>query len=888
MIFRCSMNKKSECLLLLILLTFLTIAARQALPSDSSYLNLPNCPRQSFTINDNWKFKYFQTNMEDVNFINANDSSWSYVNIPHTWNREDAFDDNCEYRRGYGWYSKTFFLANHPKDMKIFLHFEGANQVTHVFINGNHVGKHIGGYTAFTFDITSYLKFDGKDNANHIMIKVDNLFNENVPPLSADFTFYGGIYRDIWLIATNPLHITLNDRGSNGIFVNTEEVNQNKARVKIRGSIVNDSHESKEVTIINTIVDWDGSNAIELKKRMTIASGTESSFEQLSQNIKNLQLWSPETPYLYKVYTKIYDNGELVDQVENPLGFRWFSFDAKNGFSLNGKPYTLYGTNRHQDFEGMGNALPNWVHENDLKIIKENGFNLLRLAHYPQDPVVLKSADKLGLIIWEEIPIVNYVTRSEEFKYNCQEMLKEMIHQHYNHPSIIMWGYMNEVFLHDVDGNREKKYPADYVTWTINLAKSLEQIVRDEDPYRTSVMALHQSDIYNASQIGMIPEVVGYNLYPGWYSNDFLDFGEFIDKEHNKYPARPIVVSEYGAGSDERLHSLKPKRFDFTVEYQQLYHESYFQQIIARPYLNGTALWNQFDFGSATRGDSKPTINQKGIYTFDRKPKDIAYYYKAQLCKAPVIRIASHECLIRTEDNGTRKQSLKIYSNLREIELYLNGKSLGVKSVDTSKILEWEIEFEFGNNTLEARGKYNDIEYSDRVEILFKALPATLRNASSSFDELAVNVGATNQYIDEGGCVWESDRPYANDGWGFIGGDARNYGKSEAILNTDEDPVYQTFREGLQAYCFDVPGGDYEIELRFVEYSIKNSGERVFDVQFNNKILFENLDLVKQFGYLHAGSRIFIVHIDQKQGLEIRFDSKLGKTVLSGIRIKKY
>jgi len=845
--------------------------------------------RTSCTINESWRFKFFQHDIPRAEILNCDRDTWASVTIPHTWNINEALDDTSGYRRGTGWYFKRLFLNDDLKDKIILLHFEGANQVTDVYVNGQKAGWHIGGYTAFTFDITDHLVFDGVHNLNMIAVKTDNRFNKNIPPLSADFTFYGGIYRDVRLIAMNPVHITKTNHGSSGIFISTPEVSPNKAKVTIRGSITNETSKLKKIKLINTIVDSSGLIIQKIEETITIQPKTQQSFNQTGNYILSPKLWSPEHPYLYSVYTQVIEGDQIVDIIKNPLGFRWFSFHPQTGFHLNGKQYRLIGTNRHQDHEGLGNALPNGIHEKDLKIIKNNGFNFLRLAHYPQDPAVLAAADKLGLILWEEIPIVNYVTCSDTFQHNCEHMLREMIRQHFNHPSVFLWGYMNEIFLHDVSGKREKNFPDDYVEWTVKLAQTLDALLHKEDPHRTSVMAIHQSSIYNESKIAMIPQTLGYNLYPGWYGGDFPGFGDFLDKEHETFPERRMIVSEYGAGSDDRLHSVNPERFDFTVEYQQRYHESYLLQILARPYLCATAIWAQFDFGSAGRGDSRPKINQKGIYYFDRSPKDVAWYYKAVLSNDTVLRIASHEWKNRTIDcftdnEAARDWAVKVYTNLTAVELFLNGKSLDKKEGNGAHILTWNVPLPNGLNVLEARGIKDGVRYSDRIEMKVQLVPSLLND---EFSEIAVNVGATCQFTDNSGRVWIEDRPYSTGNWGYIGGEKRKYGKSKGILGTSEDPLYQTMRDGIQSYRFDIPDGEYEVDLRMVENVYKHADKRRVDVRINDLRAFRDLDMAHQYGYLQAAGGKFLIQVNSGQGIEIKFQAQIGKAVLSAIRIKK-
>lgn len=842
--------------------------------------NIHSNMRSSQTINSSWKFKYCAEKNSEPLPVEYDDSDWMTVNIPHTWNM-NYNSDTSSYRRGIGWYRKSLYLDNYLRGKSIFLHFEGANQIASIYVNGEHVGQHIGGYTGFTVDITKQVKFDNKDNLNIIAVKIDNRHNKNIPPLSADFTFYGGIYRDVWLTSVNPVHFDLMNMGSKGIFINTPHVSKNSAKVKVSGKIINSSNDGKNIEIVHRILDQNNKKVTVNKQNKFIKAKSQLTFDQEFTKIKDPELWSPDDPVLYKLQSEIYINDLLVDRLENNFGLRWFSFDPDRGFFLNGQQLKLIGTNRHQDRAGFGNALPNWAHKQDLKLIKENGFNFLRLAHYPQDPVVLETADKIGLIIWEEIPIVNYVTTSAEFKKNSKNMLSEMIRQHYNHPSVIMWGYMNEIFLHDVNGNRDKVYPEDYLEWTLDLANSLEDLLHKEDPYRISVMAIHHNDIYDEVGISKVPQVLGYNMYSGWYGGKFSSFGKNLDEHHEEFPDRCIMVSEYGAGSDERLNSLEPKRFDFTIEYQQLYHGSYIQQILDRDYLCGTAVWNQFDFGSDGRGDSKPKINQKGIFYYNREPKDISYLYKARLSEEPVIRIASRDFRERTARSGEEQlQPVKVYTNFNSIEFYLNGKLIGKKEVPENGIVHWQVNLETGENIVETVGYRNQRKYSDKLGINFQ----DYTELNHGFTEIAVNVGATNQFVDSGP-VWLADKKYTEQSWGFIGGKEEKY--KEAILGTDQEPLYQTFREGINHYKFDLPEGEYLVELCFVETSKENQEKRIFDIYINNRKVIDNMDLAKEFGYLRAVKRGFYTDTYDDAGLDIRFEEEIGKSILSGIKITK-
>ena len=855
-------------------------------PSNSeSSLTLDNTSRYRISLNNDWKFSLSQTDNSIKDIASISKNSWEKINLPHTWNINDCPTDTSSFLRGIGWYQKELMLLDNLKGKRLFLNFEGANQVSTIFINGKKAGSHIGGYTAFTVDITNYTKFG---TANIITVKVNNEYDKNIPPLSADYVFYGGIYRDVWLIATDPVHITLSDYGSKGVFISTPSVSKKVAVVEFEGTINNSSSKTREINIVNKIFDNAGNEISQVKSSITIKPNQQIKFKQTSKTINSPNLWSPKDPALYRVYTELYESNKLIDRVKNPLGFRYFSFDPKKGIFLNGEHLKLIGTNRHQDYEGLGNALPNRLHVEDLIDIKEAGFNFLRLAHYPQDPVVLETADSLGLIIWEEIPIVNYVTTSDEFKENSKHMLKEMIRQHYNHPSIIFWGYMNEVFLHDANGNRVKNhmyYPDDYLQWTVQLADELNDLAIKEDSSRLTTMAIHQDEIYDETGIANVPQTLGYNLYPGWYFGQMSSMGKFLDEEHEKYPSRKIILSEYGAGSDERIHSYQSEAFDFSTEFQQEYHENYFKQIVERPYLGVSAIWAQNDFRSDGRGDSKPRINQKGLQYYNRTHKDIYYFYKASLTEKPVLHIASKDWTIRSGDfsqESISNQTVKIYTNLDEIEVQLNNQSLGYFDNNGSNILYVNIPFRKGSNFILASGE----NITDKTLITLKENLNELKTFAPHM-ELAVNVGATNQFIDSSHLIWEEDQEYTHGSWGYLGGKNKTYSVAKPVLGSNNDPLYQTLRNEIKSYKFDVPKGDYEIELCFVENKYKKVGNRIMNISVNDLLIWKSIDLVKEFGYLQAANQKTKVKIESNQNLKIKFDAVKGETTLSGIRLKK-
>lgn len=849
--------------------------------------------RSRTRINLNAKWGFLPGDARGAERIGFDDSQWQAVDLPHTWNAEDTRDDAPGYRLGAGWYRKTLALDNRLKGKRLFLHFEGANQVANVFVNGRLVGQHKGGYTAFTLDITDFVIFNPADVKNVVAVRVDNSIDPDIPPApSADFNLYGGIYRDVWLVAADPVHIDPLDYGSPGIYIDTPKVSAESATVRVRGAIVNGMNQPRTIRVAQTVLDAAGRKVMSMESSAIVKPGAKTAFEHTSATIPRPRLWSPESPYLYTVLTELYDGQRLVDSVGNPLGFRWFSFDAAQGFFLNGKPYKLRGANRHQDYQGLGNAVPDGLHVKDLQLIKDMGLNWVLLAHYPQDPSILEAADRLGLLVWEEIPLLRQINTSSVFTENCQRMLTEMIRQHYNHPSVVMWCYMNEIFL-------RMSSEAGYAQKVAALAKSLEALARREDPGRLTAIALNRpytaDDPHETSGLLDIPQVVAWHMYFGWYYGQPDELGRFLDEQHRLHPRRKLLVSEYGADSDSRLHSLIPVRRDYTAEWAQAYHRSYVEQMEQRPYLGGYAIWSAFDFGSESRGEAEPHVNKKGVNTFDRQPKDVAYYYKARFSAEPVLHIATREWLTRTGANpetkptggkdGSVKQPVLVYTNLSEVELFINGVSLGTKPTATTREATWQVPFTNGVNTIEARGQFHSQNISDNVAVRFIRRASVLADPSVPFAELAVNVGSGAEYHDAGGVIWEADQPYTRGGWGHVGGNADRSNRN--ILGSPDDPLYQTFLHDIKEYRFDVPDGSYEVELRFVEHLHQKPGARVFSVLLNGKTVIENLDLFKSHGGMRAATQTVRTDAARGQGMTVQFKPGAGEPVLSAIRIRR-
>ena len=898
--------------------------------------------RLKYSINDNWQFTREDIPAAAVSTLN--DNNRQRVNLPHTWNKTDVMDDEPGYYRGIGWYSRTIDIPAEYTDKQITIYFEGANQETEVFVNGKSAGTHVGGYTRFSFDITPFVTMGAK---NLIAVKVNNRYNENIPPLTADFTFFGGIYRDVFLIITEKQHVSTTHYASEGVYITTPSVNEKQAKVEIKTLLTNASSQDKKLIVEHTVFHPDTKEVLSVKARANI---TKSSVHQANTQqlvIQQPALWSPESPSIYRVRTRILEEktGRVLDEVYQPLGLRWFEFTAEKGFILNGKPYKLIGTNRHQCYDGMGNALPDEIHVRDVKMLKEMGGNFLRVSHYPQDPVVMEMCDKLGIITSVEIPIVNAITENEEFSRNSIEMAREMVFQDYNRPSVLIWSYMNEVMLRPPFLNDSVRHSA-YLKSVGSLAERIEKQIRLDDPYRYTIIPFHGSfERYESAGLTRIPMIIGWNLYQGWYGNTFDGFGKFLDEVQAKLKGMPFMITEYGADVDPRLHSLEPVRFDYTQEWANLYHEVYFKAIMERTFVVGATIWNLNDFHSEDRGNAVPHINSKGIVSTTRQVKDTYLHYQALLRKEPVVNIGGRNWTIRGGNAGadnTCNQQVKVYSNLKKIELLLNGKSLGTQPT-TDAIAAFSVPFVNGENVLEAVGYAGDqhvpealglagaqhvLEATkhagaqpvrDMLRIDFRMIPATLADDQLPFvqdderlpfESLNVMLGSKRYFEEKDKTViWLPEKPYTPGSWGYSGG--KNYvkrtrhGQQPAsdlnILGTDIDPVFQTMRHGIEEFKLDVPDGEYTITLYFAELMSKTAkvlvynlgddaladdiDERIFSVEINDVPVIRNLNVVKEVGELTALSRKFIVNAQQGKGIQIKFIPVKDEPILNAIRV---
>ncbi|TWU27573.1 glycoside hydrolase family 2 TIM barrel-domain containing protein [Bythopirellula polymerisocia] len=858
--------------------------------------DISNPTRQTTLLNSDWRFELDGT-IEGQD-PNLDDSQWLPLRLPHTWNTEDSFDEDPGYRRNASWYRRNLVTPENLGDEHLYLRFEGVNQRAEVYVNGQLATHHVGGYTAFVCDITSLLN-PTPGASNLIAVRVDNSWDPDVPPIAKiNFTIYGGIYRNVHLLRVDPVHIAVNDFASPGVFIDTLLVTRKEACVRIRGLVENQDASSHDCTVINTILSPEGREVGSARTELTIPETGRSEFETTVGLQETPQLWSPDNAVLYRVKTEVLVEGIVRDLVTNDFGIRWFHFDPEQGFILNGEHLYLKGTNRHQDREGFGNALTDEQHREDLELIKQMGANFLRLGHYPQAPAVLDSADKLGLLLWEEIPVLTRISESDAFRQNSLHMLEEMIKQHFNHPSIIVWGSMNEIFLRNGDGTRSEPSEA-YSAKVSKLAHDLDARIRQLDPGRVSTMAFHDSRQYDKLSMLDIPQLVAFNRYFGWYGGGLSSFGRELDRQHQAGPERPLFISEYGAGSDRRLNSIDPQRMDFTNSYQQAFAEGHLRQIKERPYLSGAAWWNQFDFGNPYNQDTIPGINQKGLMYFDRTPKDTYYLFQANFSDEPVLHIASRDWPIRIaypspKSNDSAEppfeHAIKVYSNADSVELVVNGTSVGSRQPDDVCAATWKVPLQEGVNQIAAQAKFDEKIVSDEMEIESRGMPTNLAKEGDPFDALYVNVGSHVEFRDHKDHIWIPDQSYQSGGWGHVAGKPRELSaegsrKSVDVFNTDEDPLYQSFLVGINQYRFDLPDGRYRVTLKMNDYENSDPATRVFDIKVNNEPVVENLDLAMQADKQTALVTEHVVEVSEGKGLIVDFVPVAGEPVLSGISV---
>ena len=632
--------------------------------------------RQILNFNTKWAFS-----KEADSVPERMPERWYWVNLPHTWNAIDGQDGGNDLYRGTAFYAKELEKSELPEADLYYLELCGANSSASVYVNGRKLASHDGGYSTWRVNITDALKAK-----NLIVIEVDNSVNDTVYPQHADFTFYGGLYRNVNILAVSSSHFDLDYFGGPGIQV-TPEVTGTSANVNVEVFVTNRTDAQQ---IRYTIKDAEGNVVAE-----TTCADTAVSF-----TLENVHLWNGrKDPYLYTAEAVLEENGTDLDNVSARFGCRTFRIDPENGFILNGKEYPLRGVSRHQDRWGIGNALLPEHHEEDMDLICELGATTIRLAHYQHDQYFYDLCDERGMVVWAEIPYIS--THMPKGRENTISQMKELIVQNYNHPSIFVWGLSNEITM---GGESDEDLLENH--------RILNDLVHEMDKTRLTTIACLSTCSIDDPYI-QIPDVVSYNHYFGWYGGNTSMNGPWFDNFHERHPNIPIGCSEYGCEA-LNWHTSNPDQGDYTEEYQAYYHEELIKQLYTRKYLWATHVWNMFDFGADSRNEGGENgQNHKGLITFDRKyKKDSFYAYKAWLSEDPFVHICGKRYVDRVED----VTKVTVYSNQPEVELFANGVSLG-KQTSPEHFFYFEVPNSNGTTLTAIAGECKDESFLRKVEV---------------------------------------------------------------------------------------------------------------------------------------------------------------------------
>lgn len=618
--------------------------------------------------NDNWVLI-----RQDVGAQAAPHSAGEPVTLPHTWNAQDGQDGGGDYYRGTCWYVKRFSRPVTATDEQVWLEFRGAAMTAGVWLNGRRLARHEGGYSTFRVELTLALEAE-----NVLAVSVDNSPGRTVYPQKADFTFYGGLYRDVYLLTVPKAHFALDNHGGPGLRV-TPVLDGRRAELRLEAEV----EQADGKTVRFTVADGGTAEAV-------AADG----IARAVISMENVRLWDgTNDPYLYTACASL-DSGDMVSA---SFGCRTFAVDPRRGFLLNGRPYRLCGAARHQDRQGVGNALTPEMHEEDMALMREMGCSTVRLAHYQHDQYFYDLCDRYGMIVWAEIP---YITEHmPEGRDNTISQMTELILQNYNHLSIVCWGLSNEITAGGVTEDLVENH------------RVLNELCHRLDPGRLTTMA-HVFLLDPDDPLVTLPDVRSYNLYYGWYVGEPEQNDQWFDEFHRKHPDAAIGLSEYGADANPAYQSARPRKGDWSEGYQCLYHEHMIQMWLERPYIWAMHVWNMFDFGADGRDEGgKPGQNQKGLVTFDRRTKKDAFYlYKAYLSRQPFV----HICGGRYVDRPEAETEVKVYSNQPRVALYVDGKPFAEQ--EGEHIFRFRVPIT-GRHTIEARaGEHTSSIQVRRVE----------------------------------------------------------------------------------------------------------------------------------------------------------------------------
>ena len=674
--------------------------------------------RNIININENWQFI-----QEDVGLPTSYPTDWQTVDVPHSWNAVDGNDGNGSYDRGNYWYAKTFETPKQPlAGGRVFVEFMGVNSEATVYVNGTKVTYHEGGYSTFRADITEYCK---EDEENLLVVEVTNKANDYVYPQHADFTFYGGIYRDVNIISVPNAHFDLEYYGGPGIMVTPKPTECGGATFEIESWVKN---ADENFTVQYSIFDEEGE---EVGYAVRPADATKTTIF-----VPDANLWDFDEPYLYTVVAELQRRNETYDDLEVTVGVREFKCDPQEGFSINGVPTPLRGVSRHQDVMYLGNALTREEHFDDAYLIKELGANTIRLAHYQHSQDFYDACDELGFAIWAEIPFISVMSKNPAAHQNCIEQMKELIIQNYNHPSIMFWGVSNEILIGGISEQLVENH------------KELNALAKELDPTRLTTIA-HVSFTPVDGPMHYITDTESYNHYFGWYGGKMEDNGPWLDNFHEKHPNICLGVSEYGCEGIITYHGPEPKCKDYSEDYQAMYHEHMAKVLDERPWIWSSHVWNMFDFGCAARDEGGVAgRNNKGLITMDRKTKKDSYYiYKAYWNPEPMV----HLCGKRYAQRAGEEREIKIYTNQDSVTLYMNGEEVGTQA-PVDHIAIFTVNMKDGENIfLAVAGEVKDTMTIEKVEVEPEIYVLPGQDEGEG--------GAANWFVAEGDVDLEDDSP---------------------------------------------------------------------------------------------------------------------------------
>jgi len=852
--------------------------------------------RVSTDLSRGWRFRQGD-GFTDVASGAFDDSQWSQVELPHTWNRmgnegtERSALTNAV--QGVGWYRLRFGTPSSPAARRYFLQFDGVGAIADVWLNGHYLGKHAGAFSRFRFDASAAMNLSGE---NLLVVKADNSrpqpgsTTENVIPLSGDFFIFGGIYRGVALIATDLVHVDMLDFGGPGLYARAVSIDSNSADVIASAALVNDGSRPRTVIVESRIESDDDVIVASASHRVSAPPGQPVMVND-TLHVERPRLWQGmRDPYLYRVVLTVRSTeGLQLDQVVQPLGLRSLHFDSDSGFFLNGEHLLLKGASMHQDRAVKGWAISPADQAEDFDFLRDMGGNAVRLAHYQHDQYSYELADVLGVMVWAEIPLINKAsfdgfTASPALAANARLQLTELIRQNYNHPSIAVWSIGNETDL-TATMTKGPSVLADLLTALNGLAKA-------EDPSRfttyadcceVSIAALNSggtSGMAPRDAIVGITDTAGYNRYFGWYTGRPDDLGPMLDQAHSRHPALPIAVSEYGAGGALTQHTddptggpINPHGRPHPEEVQNWYHERSWDVLRERGYLWAVYIWNMFDFSSDSRREGDLTdINEKGLVSYDRRTrKDSYYFYRANWSRQPTLHLVGRRYI----DRAYSVVDVTAYSNAAQARLWLNDRDQGLAPC-AGGICRWHsVHLMSGTNGLRATADIAGTALTDSMRWTF----------SGSIANLRIKAGDLSGYLTREGQRYGSDAYFSGGVAGSINPpDTR---ASESIAVAADDPgIYDSYREGAFAYRLPVPSGRYRVVLKFEEPSARAAGARQFNVRVNGKTVLRRFDIFSAAGGSLKGIDRAFDSTSRDDALLIEFVPLKGAALVSALSIE--